>query len=64
MPGLDPGIHSVTSRPAEALMEWIAGSSPAMTKPLGRKALDQAFEHLGAVGAAEALIGEAFRMGH
>jgi hypothetical protein len=31
MPGLDPGIHSVTSQQAEAPMEWIAGSSPAMT---------------------------------
>jgi len=32
MPGLDPGIHSVTSRQVETPMEWIAGSSPAMTE--------------------------------
>ena len=32
MPGLDPGIHAVTSQPMEAPMEWIAGSSPAMTR--------------------------------
>jgi hypothetical protein len=32
MPGLDPGIHAVTHQQAEALMEWIAGSSPAMTR--------------------------------
>src|SRR5262245_37460044 len=28
MPGLDPGIHAVAFSPAE----WIAGSSPAMTR--------------------------------
>jgi hypothetical protein len=32
MPGLDPGIHAATSQRAEAPSEWIAGSSPAMTK--------------------------------
>src|SRR5262245_38729667 len=32
MPGLDPGIHSTTSQQAETQMEWIAGSSPAMTR--------------------------------
>jgi hypothetical protein len=31
MPGLDPGIHAVTAKLVEALLEWIAGSSPAMT---------------------------------
>jgi hypothetical protein len=31
MPGLDPGIHAVTSQQAETPVEWIAGSSPAMT---------------------------------
>ena len=31
MPGLDPGIHSVTSKPFPTDTEWIAGSSPAMT---------------------------------
>jgi hypothetical protein len=31
MPGLDPGIHAVTSQRAEAPVEWIAGSSLAMT---------------------------------
>jgi hypothetical protein len=31
MPGLDPGIHSVTSQRVEAAEAWIAGSSPAMT---------------------------------
>jgi hypothetical protein len=31
MPGLDPGIHAVTPQPIEAALEWIAGSSPAMT---------------------------------
>jgi hypothetical protein len=31
MPGLDPGIHAVTPQNAEALVEWIAGSRPAMT---------------------------------
>jgi hypothetical protein len=31
MPGLDPGIHDVMSQRVEAPMEWIAGSSPAMT---------------------------------
>jgi hypothetical protein len=32
MPGLDPGIHAVTSQRIWAPMVWIAGSSPAMTK--------------------------------
>jgi hypothetical protein len=32
MPGLDPGIHSVSLQQDEASMEWIAGSSPAMTR--------------------------------
>src|SRR5262245_26275801 len=32
MPGLDPGIHSVNAQLDEAPMEWIAGSSPAMTR--------------------------------
>jgi hypothetical protein len=32
MPGLDPGIHAVTAQQALKPMEWIAGSSPAMTK--------------------------------
>jgi hypothetical protein len=31
MPGFDPDIHAVTSQRVEAPMEWIAGSSPAMT---------------------------------
>jgi hypothetical protein len=31
MPGLDPGIHSVTGMPQSTVTEWIAGSSPAMT---------------------------------
>ena len=31
MPGLDPGIHVVTLRRVEPPMQWIAGSSPAMT---------------------------------
>jgi hypothetical protein len=31
MPGLDPGIHAVPVRRVEAPVEWIAGSSPAMT---------------------------------
>jgi hypothetical protein len=31
MPGLEPGIHAVPLRQSEAPMEWIAGSSPAMT---------------------------------
>ncbi|MCI0431611.1 MAG: hypothetical protein L0210_13860 [Rhodospirillales bacterium] len=33
MPGLDPGIHAVSSQRVEASMAWIAGSSPAMTWP-------------------------------
>jgi hypothetical protein len=32
MPGLDPGIHSVSLQRNKAPMEWIAGSSPAMTE--------------------------------
>jgi hypothetical protein len=32
MPGLDPGIHAVTAQQAETPVEWIAGSSPAMTR--------------------------------
>jgi hypothetical protein len=32
MPGLDPGIHAASIQQAEALVEWIAGSSPAMTE--------------------------------
>jgi hypothetical protein len=32
MPGLDPGIHSVSLERKKAPMEWIAGSSPAMTE--------------------------------
>ena len=31
MPGLDPGIHAVTAQLAQTPMEWIAGTSPAMT---------------------------------
>src|SRR5665811_1232888 len=31
MPGLDPGIHAVPAPTVERSMEWIAGSSPAMT---------------------------------
>jgi hypothetical protein len=31
MPGLDPGVHAVTPQRATMPMEWIAGSSPAMT---------------------------------
>jgi hypothetical protein len=31
MPGLDPGIHSVTVTDGIGVQEWIAGSSPAMT---------------------------------
>jgi hypothetical protein len=31
VPGLDPGIHSAWFRRDEAPMEWIAGSSPALT---------------------------------
>jgi hypothetical protein len=31
MPGLDPGIHSVTLEADLTATEWIAGSSPAMT---------------------------------
>src|SRR5688572_4347725 len=31
MPWLDHGIHSVTLPPAATVLEWIAGSSPAMT---------------------------------
>jgi hypothetical protein len=31
MPGLDPGIHSVTLATASTATDWIAGSSPAMT---------------------------------
>jgi hypothetical protein len=31
MPGLDPGIHAVTLQQVERPVEWIAGSSPAMT---------------------------------
>jgi hypothetical protein len=36
MPGLDPGIHAVTPQGVDAPMEWIAGSSPAMTKKRSR----------------------------
>ena len=32
MPGLDPGIHSVTSPFIEASMEWTLGSSPGVTE--------------------------------
>jgi hypothetical protein len=32
MPGLDPGIHAVTVQQVKGPTEWIAGSSPAMTK--------------------------------
>jgi hypothetical protein len=32
MPGLDPGIHAVSFQQDEAPVEWIAGSSPAMTR--------------------------------
>jgi hypothetical protein len=35
MPGLDPGIHADTSQRVEAPLEWIAGSSPAMTGGCG-----------------------------
>ena len=34
MPGFDPGIHAVTPQNAEALVDRIAGSSPAMTLPM------------------------------
>jgi protein-S-isoprenylcysteine O-methyltransferase Ste14 len=36
MPGLDPGIHAVSSRRVEAPVQWIAGSSPAMTRRTDR----------------------------
>src|SRR5918994_1838804 len=36
MPGLDPGIHSSIVFQAAGSVEWIAGSSPAMTR-LGRR---------------------------
>jgi len=29
MPGLEPGIHAVTSQQVETPLEWIAGPSPA-----------------------------------
>jgi hypothetical protein len=32
MSGLDPGIHTVVPSIAATAPEWIAGSSPAMTK--------------------------------
>ena len=32
MPGLDPGIQAVTPMQGDGPLEWIAGSSPAMTK--------------------------------
>ena len=35
MPGLDPGIHSVTFPISCNETEWIAGSSPAMTTNIG-----------------------------
>jgi uncharacterized protein len=35
MPGLDLGIHSVTVGVALGVPEWIAGTSPAMTTPVG-----------------------------
>ena len=35
MPGLDPGIHSVTALRTSTATEWIAGSSPAMTTEMG-----------------------------
>jgi hypothetical protein len=41
MPGLDPGIHAGPLQQAEALMEWIAGSSPAMTERLQWLAAEQ-----------------------
>ena len=41
MPGLDPGIHAVTPQQTEAPVEWIAGSSPAMTSR-ERRSVDQA----------------------
>jgi hypothetical protein len=31
LPGLDPGIHAVTAQHTMEPMDWIAGSSPAMT---------------------------------
>jgi hypothetical protein len=40
MPGLDPGIHAVSSPQVEAPMEWIAGSSPAMTEKVERPKYD------------------------
>jgi hypothetical protein len=33
MPGFDPGIHAI-SPPVETPLEWIAGSSPAMTSQM------------------------------
>jgi hypothetical protein len=39
MPGLDPGIHSVASQQVAAPVEWIAGSSPAMTVRLKSQGL-------------------------
>jgi hypothetical protein len=32
LPGLDPGIDAVVYQPGERRVEWIAGSSPAMTE--------------------------------
>jgi hypothetical protein len=36
MPGLDPGIYSLTPRRGETTAEWVAGSSPAMTSRVSR----------------------------
>jgi ATP phosphoribosyltransferase regulatory subunit len=52
MPGLDPGIHSVSSRKFAPVEEWIAGSSPAMTtreeRRSGSPGLRSLFERAGA----------------
>ena len=42
MPGLDPGIHAVTARRVKAQTEWIAGSSPGMTRRELRRVKTQA----------------------
>src|SRR5262245_65895249 len=60
MPGLDPGIYAVASQRFEALMEWIAGSSPAMTETLGGSRL----RHLADKGKLAIAVGKVHAVAH
>src|SRR6476619_370582 len=64
IPGLDPGIHAVMSRCVDALTDWIAGSSPAMTRWVGLRGgapehLERALHRYPMIGVELLVVGVA-----